>query len=438
MSYSTRRGGGFGGQQQNVGNIGQRRPVVTNNFVPGGQNKPAGQATQQQVRAQQPQQQNTSIQFRNQGPEQQAKQQLPQAKQPQPQIKQQQPQAKVLQQSNQQQQQAQQQQAQKQQAQVQQQQAQVQQQQAQVQQQPTQVQQPAVQQQVTQQQQAQQQQIEMETTPAQNNAFAPSVENPENADMEAMDTSTEVKKKPFWHHNKGKIAKKERTRRRNVMLTRTLKPKNAVMVLNELVKNTTYAVEELPTKFNGNSFKATVVYEGSEHVGFGRNKMQAKNAAAETALKHFVKSHKLTEMKKDEEGNENMDLSEEDAQNPLPWQHVVSFALFKLFCSWEEGSNGSAVNSVHELKQAKKMPENPETVNPLMMVNQMLPQAHFEEIGKTGVHPNILFSFKCIVGEDVFIGTGSNKKAAKRMAAYGACHKILGINYPEDVYVPNY
>nr|XP_023018647.1 nuclear transcription factor Y subunit beta-like isoform X1 [Leptinotarsa decemlineata] len=438
MSYSTRRSGGFGGQQQqNVANIGQRRPVVTNNFVPGGQNKPAGQASPQQVRAQQPPQQNTSIQFRNQGPaQQQAKQQIPQAKQPQPQIKQQQPQAKVQQQPNQQQQQAQQQQP----AQVQQQQAQVQQQPAQVQQQPTQ----AVQQQVTQQpqqKQVQPQQITMETTPAQNNAFAPSVENPEveNANLEAMDTSTEVKKKPFWFHNKGKIAKKERTRRRNVMLTRTLKPKNAVMILNELVKSTTYAVEELPTKFNGNSFKATVVYEGSEHVGFGRNKMQAKNAAAETALKHFVKSHKLSEVKKDEEGNENMDLSEEDAQNPLPWQHVVSFALFKLFSSWEQGlSEGTVSSKVNEPKQAKKMPANPETVNPLMMINQMLPQAHFEEVGKTGVPPNVLFSFKCIVDEDVFLGTGPNKKAAKRMAAYGACHKILGINYPEDVYIPNY
>lgn len=35
-----------------------------------------------------------------------------------------------------------------------------------------------------------------------------------------------------------------------------------------------------------------------------------------------------------------MDVSEDDAaQNPLPWQHVASFAIYKLFSSWGEDPN---------------------------------------------------------------------------------------------------
>ncbi|KAG5895894.1 hypothetical protein JTB14_000508 [Gonioctena quinquepunctata] len=406
MSYSTRRSGGFAGQQQqNVANIGQRRPVVTNNFVPGGQNKPAGQ--QQQVRAQQPQQQNTSIQFRNQQASQQAqqKQQAAQATQQQAAQATQQQQAQQLQQQTQQ----------------------------------------------LQQQQLKQQQVKMEAPQTPNKPFVPAVpaapveENPEveNANGEEMDTTGEVKKKPFWvRGNKGKISKKEKARRRNLTLSKILQPKNAVMILNELVKNTSYTVDELPMKVDGNTFRATVLYEGSEHVGFGRSKIQAKNSAAETALKHFVKTHKLGELNKDEEGNEKMDVSEEDTQNPLPWQHVVSFALFKLFCSWGEDPNlvksqtQPGVPENHENKPAKKMPPNPETINPLMLVNQMLPQAQFEEIGKSGNPPNVIFSFRCNVNDQSFVGTGPNKKAAKRLAAFGACHKVLGVNYPSDVYVP--
>lgn len=52
------------------------------------------------------------------------------------------------------------------------------------------------------------------------------------------------------------------------------------------------------------------------------------------------------------------------------------------------------------------MPDNPETVNPLMMVNQMLPLASFEEIGKSGNPPNVVFSYRCNVDGQSFVGTG--------------------------------
>lgn len=70
------------------------------------------------------------------------------------------------------------------------------------------------------------------------------------------------------------------------------------------------------------------------------NKMQAKNNAAEAALRHFIKSKKINEVKPEDDGEEKMDVSEEDgAEAPLPWQHVASFAIFKLFSSWGEDPN---------------------------------------------------------------------------------------------------
>ncbi|XP_056642588.1 double-stranded RNA-specific editase Adar [Diorhabda sublineata] len=418
MSYSTRRSGAYSQQtsQKNIGNIGQRRPVVTNNFVHGGQLssqvKPTGIPTTP-TRTQQNQQAAASTPFRNQPAQQH--QTTPQ-------------QTNVAKQQVQQQLQA------PQQA---------------TQQQPTQQQQVQQQLQLKKEQDAEQQLQQEQKKEAQENEQKLATGGTNGTPMEVG----EPKKKPFWLRTGGKITRRERVRRRNVRLSKILQPKNAVMILNELVKNTSYLIEELPIRSEGNQFKATVVYEGIEHVGYGRNKINAKNAAAEAALKHYVKTNKLTELKKDEEGNEKMDVSEDDTtQSPLPWQHVASFALYKLFCSWGEDPNlvkpDSAQNQSpnvnvnadkpHENKPAKKMPENPETINPLMLINQMLPHAQFEEIGKSGNPPDVVFSFRCNVDGQSFVGMGPNKKSAKRMAAFGACHKILSISYPPEIYVPSY
>lgn len=78
----------------------------------------------------------------------------------------------------------------------------------------------------------------------------------------------------------------------------------------------------------------------TQHTIFvGVSKIQAKNAAAEAAIRHFIKSKK-SEIKHEEDGNEKMDVTEdESSQTPLPWQHVASFAIYKLFSSWGEDPN---------------------------------------------------------------------------------------------------
>lgn len=53
-------------------------------------------------------------------------------------------------------------------------------------------------------------------------------------------------------------------------LSKMLQPKNAVMILNELIKGCTYTVEELPVKVDQNQFRGVVLCEGQEFAGTGK------------------------------------------------------------------------------------------------------------------------------------------------------------------------
>lgn len=77
-------------------------------------------------------------------------------------------------------------------------------------------------------------------------------------------------------------------RRRNKRLVKFLQPKNAVMVLNEMIGNSTYTLSENTDEMNGCQFKASVFVDGIEHDGYGKSKMGAKASAAETAIKYLV------------------------------------------------------------------------------------------------------------------------------------------------------
>ncbi|CAH1135582.1 unnamed protein product [Ceutorhynchus assimilis] len=269
---------------------------------------------------------------------------------------------------------------------------------------------------------------------------------------ESGNGNAETPRKKFWPKGTAnKISRAEKARRRNLKLSKILQPKNAVMILNELIKGCVYNVEEVPVKIDVNQFRGTVSFDGLEFAGTGKNKIAAKNSAAETALKHLVKNKKIGTLKKEEEEAEKMEIGEEDGQQVMPWSHIASFAMFKLFSAWGEDPNtvkvqdqqgnlltGPAAPVPRDPKPAKKMPDHPETMNPLMLVHQMLPNAVWEEVGKTGNPPNIIFQMKVTIGNKSFSGTGSNKKMAKRMAAFTACHELLNVTYPSEVWMPLY
>ncbi|KAF5289764.1 hypothetical protein FQA39_LY03681 [Lamprigera yunnana] len=269
--------------------------------------------------------------------------------------------------------------------------------------------------------------------------------------MEVVDEE-EVQKKgrPAWVKNIGKINKKELRRRRNLRLRKILQPKNALMVLNELVGSTPYEVVDVPDPFNGPIFKCSVQVEGVEHCGVGKSKPAAKNAAAETALKHMVLNKVKTlptvspTTSQDAEGTE-MKVDMEDGSDGISWSHVACYALHKLLNGWDEGNtfsltekivqsgdSGDGVRTVEKKKPAKKLPDMAHTMNPVMLLNQMVPNAMFVEIAREGNPPNIVFTVKCTIENDEFFGSGSTKKGARKMCAFAACKKKLGIQYSPE------
>jgi len=407
MSYNTRRSTTFPPTpQQSSAAVGQRRPVVTNNFVSGGQlptnqQKPVSQLQQQQRPAQSPQQ--SGISFRGQGTPQTFQSSQNYSSQATP----------------------------------------------------------------TQARYQQGQQENRSTPQTQLTKPTPTITkqepivpgaNPPAPDNngDSMDIG-EGKKKWFKNRGTGKISKSEKVRRRNIRLSKILQPKNAVMILNELVKGCHYTVDELPVKVDANMFRASVTFEGQEFVGAGRTKISAKNNAAETALKHLIKNKQLS-LKKEggdsDGGEEKMEIGEDDGGQVMPWTHIASFAMYKLFSNWGEDPSvahkaqellgisvpkaaGTSSNTRAPAKPAKKMPENPEKVNPLMLMNQMVPEAVWNEVGKSGTAPNMIFTYSVTVDGKSYTGTGNNKKAAKKLAAFAACHEIFNIDYPADVWDPS-
>ncbi|XP_066246274.1 double-stranded RNA-specific editase Adar-like isoform X2 [Euwallacea similis] len=388
MSYNTRRSNPQQNVPQGSSAVGQRRPAVSNNFVPGGQlntpQKQPLQQQQQQIRSPQQQgQQQSGINFRAQSQPQQ--QQgfhnqfgIPQQARTPVQVKQETPQPKTT------------------------------------------------------------------SPPIQKSVF-PGTNPP------APEAEGEQDKKKFWKIKGGKISKTEKVRRRNVRLSKILQPKNAIMILNELVKGCTYNVDELPVKVDSNQFRGTVLFDDQEFVGTGRTKSGAKNAAAEVALKHLVKNKQF--LKKSENDEDQMEVdNEETEEQVMPWSHIASFAMYKLFCAWGEDPNivtkipgggeglgAPAINNApREPKPARKMPDNPQTMNPMMLMNQMLPGSVWNEVGKHGNPPNVSFTYQVTVGDKHYCGTGSSKKAAKKLAAFAACHDVLKVNYPSDLWSPLY
>ncbi|KAF2879447.1 hypothetical protein ILUMI_26727 [Ignelater luminosus] len=297
------------------------------------------------------------------------------------------------------------------------------------------------------------------------------------------------KNKPFWMRKEGvsgKINRKERLRRRNQRLRKILQPKNALMVLNELIGSAPYNMSENVDMYEGTLFKCTVLIDGVEHIGMGKSKPAAKTAAAEAALKHMVLSKLKNAQALDPsciappandnatpeggEGEVKMEI-DDDNLGGISWSHVACYALHKLLSSWDEGTNlaeklidesstiatgqfekipinekpnillqlaqaavGGAMTApgiakTFEKKPAKKLPETAATMNPIMLLNQMHPNAVYEEVAKSGNPPNVQFTIKCTIGGEVFFGTGSTKKGARKMSAFAACRKLLGIEY---------
>lgn len=135
---------------------------------------------------------------------------------------------------------------------------------------------------------------------------------------------------------KKKVSGKEKRGRQNRKLLRMLTPRNAIAALNELHGQGLSESTVVPTM--DSQFEAEITVNNVRHVGLGKTKMQAKNAASEKALRDIVIS-KFQLMKNQEATNQaagsDQAMDDDKAEDDVPMMQLASFAIYKLFTEWE-------------------------------------------------------------------------------------------------------
>ncbi|XP_069359616.1 double-stranded RNA-specific editase 1 isoform X2 [Maniola hyperantus] len=303
---------------------------------------------------------------------------------------------------------------------------------------------------------------------------APSKPLPVDVDMKMEPNMDSVEdNRPPWMraklHGVKKISNKERRRRQNENLRRLLSPKSALMVLNEIMPGeqvTNQFTVEAVGAASGNqyfrsnpsqSFCAAITLQGNNYKGYGENKLTARNAAAEQAVRDLI-LRKMTKVLLPE-ANENITEGEgtepkgegEGEEETLPMIQLASFALHKLFAEWEyeghrvpqlKSSNASVSESGSVTSEGannlprpfavkkKILPENASSMHPCMLLTYMRPQLEYRELGAEGERPqNMLFTMGVDVDGTTYMGKASNKKEARKQAARAACTAVFGVTF---------
>lgn len=287
----------------------------------------------------------------------------------------------------------------------------------------------------------------------------PTPQQPQNANLQTIQTNdvemkvepptpgkSEEGARPHWMKSKlpgiKKVSNKERRRRQNENLRRLLTPKNPLMVLNEMMPNeqvtNQFKVEVLPNQYyknsNQHSFCADLTLDGQNYKGYGENKMVARNAAAEQAIRDLI-IKKMSKVIGSEAGSTNGDGTDEES---LPMIQLASFALYKLFTEWED--EGHKVPQLKQLfrqqpeaepvKKSKELPPGAATMHPCMLLTYMRPQQEYRELAADGDRPqNMMFTIGVDVDGATYIGKASNKREARKQAATIACQALFGVKF---------
>ncbi|XP_063825869.1 double-stranded RNA-specific editase B2-like isoform X2 [Ostrinia nubilalis] len=293
--------------------------------------------------------------------------------------------------------------------------------------------------------------------------------------------------RPHWMKAKlpgvKKLSKREKRRRQNEHLRRIITPKNALMVLNEMMlheqlTNVSQQFKVEPAdppaqyfKAPKTSFCADLTLDGVTYKGYGENKLMARNAAAEQAIRDLIikRMNRAAAAGLDAsvEGTArllfpkaaNPESAMESLQDddPLPMIQLASYALHKLFSEWEydghkvpqlrpasasaseaEGEASSAPGPRRAAKKPpKELPLNAAAMHPCMLLTYMRPHLEYRELAAEGDRPqNMLFTMGVDVDGATYIGKASNKKEARKAAAKSACQALFNVKF-EDVATAN-
>ncbi|XP_048478582.1 uncharacterized protein LOC119693052 isoform X2 [Plutella xylostella] len=274
--------------------------------------------------------------------------------------------------------------------------------------------------------------------------------------------------RPAWMKNKlmgvKKISNKERRRRQNESLRKLLSPKNALMVLNEMIRGDQLAnqfkVEAAQQQYYGPQaapgFCADLTLEGSTYKGYGENKLSARNAAAEQAIRDLIIKRMTKALGAD--AGSTTGAAEGDDDEALPMIQLASFALHKLFAEWEyeghkvplfkpantsvseqlaaSGDSGAGPAAAPararppKVSKPKVLPSNAARMHPCMLLTYMRPRLDYRELSAEGDKPqNMIYTVAVDVDSVTYIGKATNKKEARKMAARAACEALFSVKF---------
>ncbi|XP_011308958.1 double-stranded RNA-specific editase 1 isoform X2 [Fopius arisanus] len=301
--------------------------------------------------------------------------------------------------------------------------------------------------------------------------------------MPEGDGFSETSDQPKWRRAKlqAKVNRKLKRLRMNQRLRKTLMPKNAIMVLNEMKAGVQFTFPETQSIPNS-LFLVHAELDGKTYVGQGLSKPLARQNAAENALKCLLlekmtaaANKARTDAENDSQGAvESADTTKEgvsaegvaaaavaaaeggqaqestatpmsvDETDEIPWSSLASFALYKLFLEWQ--NQGTVVpiprpgtQTPPKIRAESKpptervLPENALSVHPVMLLNQMKPGITYVEVSRSGNPPHTMFTLSVEIDEKVFTGSAKNKRDAKKIAAKAALKALYNLEYPEEI-----
>lgn len=194
----------------------------------------------------------------------------------------------------------------------------------------------------------------------------------------------------------------------------SIQTKTPIAKLNELKPGLEYKSEPMEGPSHDPVFTVTVEFNGQTFKGTGRSKKQAKHAAAEATLQSIGMDMSVTT--EVSEGNKMGDSAltpgEENGTNGN------SKAVLKAATNINNASTGATLISQGPTQASK---------NPVSLLNELRQGVTYRLLEQSGEPHAKSFTFRVIVDEQIFEGTGSSKKLAKAAVAQKVLNDLHGI-----------
>ncbi|XP_033232681.1 uncharacterized protein [Drosophila pseudoobscura] len=223
-------------------------------------------------------------------------------------------------------------------------------------------------------------------------------------------------------------------------LRKSMKPKNALIVLNELkdkgIKISDFTINSNPD----GSYTAIVTVNSNQYQKTAVSKMAAKKLACESALRDYaIAKMKARPRKPKTNGGENQPSTnhvEETTENEDDTLelNLAPYAMYKLLKKWkrkgyfkpEKYSLAKAQPQQEDAGRGRaELPPNWQTMHPASLLHIMRPGIKYMyydkdvELQRSGV----------IVDNQKITAYGCSKKVARRNVAVNACNILFGTNF---------